>query len=414
MKDLERVVLVISAGDFPRAALTEVIGYCGCKTEWLEPGLEWPLRLRHMVPHVVLADEDARYLEPVMRRNPDTPLVLVTQQGRGRPSIIHSVFRAIRKPISCAPVVFAIERALIFRELAVDCWQRPDLSISQLLGESAQMQQLYRRIDDVATHDKNVLICGERGTGRKRAALEIHRRSARSAGMIHFVDCHVLTAMTYPREVLEPLLQHAHAAGTRNSKDTLFLGEVGALSQSLQSKLLTALRERKATLSDDADPVDLDIRVIASTGDPLEKLAEEGRFLPELLELIGQDQLRVSALRERREDVLFLAADLTDRAAQNPRLHVADLPPETRALLLTYNWPGNARELRSVLAHALALTDGPIGPLDLDLPQPTDAAAFRATLSIVKERDQQRKTDGMSAADAIASAYENPRVIFSP
>jgi len=366
MRREQPVVLVVTTGDFPKQALTEIIGYCGCDAAWLGPGIDWLLKLEHLAPDVVLADEDARYFKPLMDRNPGVPLLLAVQAGRGRSPVVQSIFCRLSKPLRYAQVVFAIEQALLYRKIAIDCWDDPGADMLELLGRSQSMRELYIAVDEAARREDNVLISGERGTGKRRLALGIRQSSSRWAGPVHLVDCRHLVQMDIEAELFEPLLREDSENAICGS--TLFLGEVGTLSPSSQSRLLTALRERRVRLAATAGEIPLDVRIVAGTGEPLEKLAEEERFLPELLELLGQHRLTIPPLRDRKDDVSFLARRVVASVAADPGSAAPVLSAPAEELMQSYNWPGNAHELRSVVANAAVLSRGVITPADIDVP----------------------------------------------
>lgn len=374
-------VLVLSAGDFAREGFVESITCCGCQTNWVGPTDGLPRALLEAAPDVILADEDAAHLRPLLARHPDTPLILATQTGRSRPHILHNVFRKLTKPVTYAQIVLHIERALAYRRVAIDCWQQPIFGLAELLGASDQMQPVYEGIDRLAELDENTLVTGERGVGRGLVARAIHARSSGEA--LHTVDCAGLSHGTFVSELLDPLRAQADAGIGRS---TVLLSEVGTLSHSLQDKLLTALRERGRPAAGPASGEPLSVRVLATTSDPLEKLAEEDRFHPQLPALLSAQTLNVPPLRDRTDDVLFLARRIVERLRDDPALPAVHFPPATEALMLTYPWPGNIRELRKVVARAAVLANGLISPSDLDLPHPSEAAIREATTHVMTNR----------------------------
>lgn len=366
------VVVVVSAGAFPEAAVSEVIGFCGCDVAWLSSGGDWPGKVSGLKADVILGDEESRHLRAVVERNPWAPLVMAKGDESARSAVIRQPFRCISKPVSVAQIVFSVERALLFKKTAVDPWSDPSSDLSQLMGSSDRMTRLYRMAANLARQEGHVVVCGERGTGKERLARAIHRWSSRAAGPIHFVDCRTVPEAMFERRVFVPLLEHPLNLYKNISGSTLFLGEVATLSPSLQGKLLTALLEGQFTL--DAEEIGLDVRVIGSSGVPLEKLVEDGRFLPTLANMLGQHELRIPALRQRKEDIVSLARGIVECVRATPGVRGPTLAPETEAALLAYKWPGNARELRSVVAHAALLRDGVIRPEDVDVPQCARAA----------------------------------------
>ena len=394
MKTSLPVVLVVNAGEFAQDVIREIVGYCGCSVEWLDAGVAWPPKLPRKEPAVVFGDEDARCLPLVMQQYPEASLVLAVQAGRGRSPVTQSVFSTVSKPVSFAGVVFAIERALVYRALAVGAWREAAGDVSDLLGGAGCMRRLYEAAEEMAGRDCHVAISGERGTGKERMARAIHRWSVRAAAPFAAADCRAFREQGQLTALLAGVVGRSAKRPHNVLSCTLFLGEVGSLSLSIQGELLTALRERRIRAIGDAEGIDLDIRVITASGDTLEKLAEEGRFLPELVGVLGERRVWIPPLRQRKDDVVFLARRVLARIDRERGIRAPLLPPSTEMLMLSYNWPGNARELRSVVAHAALLADGVIGPKDIDLPQPPDRLAQEAALRVLTNWAGERMVKG--------------------
>jgi len=391
MSNEQPVVMVLSAGEFARRALSEVIGYSGCRVVWIESDEEWPEEANRLKPDVIFADEDALHLRTIMNRAPKVPLVLAVQASGGVSPVIHNVFRAVGKPVSPAQAVLGIARALVFRRVAIDCWTQTREDVSTLLGRSASMQAVYGRMSEIAVADGHVLLGGERGSGLAAIARAIHDGSRRVREPIEFVNCRDVHKVSFDKLLFGHLRQCSHEAGSRTLHGTLFLGEVGKLSLPLQRKLLTALQERRASVEGSAaEEIDLNLRVIAATSDRLEKLVEEGRFSPELLALLSTHRLEVPPLRERKDDVSFLARALIGEIGIEPVLVGPELPATTEALMLVYQWPGNVEELRWVLGRAAARTEGPISTKDVGLPRAHDEADYEDTLATLAARAQEQ------------------------
>jgi len=225
------------------------------------------------------------------------------------------------------------------------------------------MRQLRQQIRRLAERPKVVLICGESGAGKELVALGLHRLSSRRERPLVAVNCAAIPASLLESE----LFGHTRGAFTTALDDhpgyfqqadmgTLFLDEIGELSEECQAKLLRVLetgcfrpvgarKEQKA-----------DVRILAATNRDLRQQCLEGTFRKDLFFRLGVE-VRVPALRERREDVPALVEHFLAKLAVEYRRPVR-LTPEAMERLRQYPWPGNVRQLRSVLEHAVAMSDG--------------------------------------------------------
>jgi two-component system response regulator FlrC len=218
----------------------------------------------------------------------------------------------------------------------------------------------------VAATECTVLIIGESGTGKEVLARFIHRNSPRAARPFVAVNCAAI-----PETMLEAMLfgyergaftgAHASHAGKFEQAQggTLLLDEVTEMPLGLQAKLLRVLQEREVERLGGRSPVSLDVRVLATTNRRLREDVGAGRFREDLYYRLNVFPLAIPPLRARRDDVLPLAMQLLG-ARCRPGAPIPALSAEAAHLLLTYPWPGNARELDNLLQRALILLNGPV------------------------------------------------------
>ncbi len=232
-----------------------------------------------------------------------------------------------------------------------------------LVGGDRRMRQLYDLIAQVAPSDATVLIRGESGTGKELVARALHDGSPRADGPFVSVNCSALAETLLESE----LFGHVRGAFTGATSDrrgrfeearggTLFLDEIGDVSPAVQVKLLRVLQERVITRVGDNRPVPVDARVVSATNRDLEALLATGRLREDFYYRIKVVRLDIPPLRERREDIPMLAADLLARHGGRG----VSLSPPTVARLMQHSWPGNVRELENALQHALVLCGGPV------------------------------------------------------
>jgi DNA-binding NtrC family response regulator len=246
----------------------------------------------------------------------------------------------------------------------------------ELVGESLALRQAFAVLELAARSDVTVLLEGETGTGKELAARALHEASARRRGPFVAVDCGALPESLVDSE----LFGHVRGAFTgatsdrkgalaRASGGTLFLDEIDGVSAAVQARLLRALEERAIRPVGADRELPLDLRLVVASQAPLPARVAEGRFRADLFYRIAVLHLRLPALRERREDIAPIVAELLRRRGMQPG------PIEGPGLqrLCAHDWPGNVRELRNAIDRAVALSPGAERFLDLRLSLATQA-----------------------------------------
>ena len=328
----------------------------------------------------------------------------------------------ITKPFEVEQLRAIARRALRRRELedrVAELQSRLDQQHGggALVGVSAPMRELYRRLARAARAPVDVLIRGETGTGKELIAREIHRLSDRAEAPFVAVNTSAIAASLAESE----LFGHVKGAFTGATTDrpgvfeqadggTLFLDEIGDMPLEAQAKILRVLQDRRIQPVGSSRTIAVDVRVICATHQDLEAAVVSGRFRQDLYYRVRGIELALPPLRSRREDILLLATHFLERAtpASNEPLDAdqptageppASEPPAFRFAadaidrLLAYGWPGNVRELEQTIASAAALADGPeIRAADLpiaaaDVPAGLDFSAY-ADLPLTEAKDR--------------------------
>ncbi|HWX23791.1 MAG TPA: sigma 54-interacting transcriptional regulator, partial [Vicinamibacteria bacterium] len=219
----------------------------------------------------------------------------------------------------------------------------------------------------VAETKSTVLILGETGTGKELLARAIHDRSAQREMPLIKVNCAAI-----PETLLESeLFGHVRGAftGATSSKKgkfaladggTIFLDEIGAMTTTLQAKLLRVLQEREFEPLGAELTQRVDVRVIAATNRDLKQLVSEGRFLEDLYYRLNVIPMVLPPLRERREDVEVLVEHFVQKHTQRIGKRIERLEDGVLAALIAYDWPGNVRELENTIERAVVLARGPV------------------------------------------------------
>jgi two-component system response regulator PilR (NtrC family) len=237
----------------------------------------------------------------------------------------------------------------------------------RLIGRSPAMQQLRDMIARVARSQAPVHVFGESGTGKELVAQLIHESGARREGQFVAVNCGAI-----PTELMESeLFGHKRGSFTGAVADkkgliqsaeggTLFLDEIADLPLHMQVKLLRVVQEKAVRAIGEAREEPVDVRILSATHKNLVDLVAEGRFREDLFYRINVIELRVPALRERREDIPDLAEVILRRLARRMSTKAPTLDPAALEALQGYAFPGNVRELENVLERALTLCTGDV------------------------------------------------------
>ena len=276
---------------------------------------------------------------------------------------------------STAAELKQVEKRLRSRRRALGRGAEQALDSSGLVAQSAAMLSAIELARRVARVDTTVLLSGETGVGKERLARLIHEESPRSAGPFVAINCGAV-----PESLLESeLFGHAKGAFTGASQDrpglfeaanggTLLLDEIGDVPASMQVKLLRVLQEREIRRVGENGTRHVDVRVLAATHRDLLAEVHAARFRQDLYYRLRVVEIRVPALRERRDDILPLARSFLVRAAERLGRKVTGFTPKAAHQLVRYPWPGNARELENAIERAVVLSRGSRLDLD-DLPE---------------------------------------------
>jgi two-component system response regulator HydG len=243
----------------------------------------------------------------------------------------------------------------------------------ELIGNSPQMQEVYRLAVGVAPTSSTVLILGESGTGKELTARAIHQHSPRARNAFVAVNCSAI-----PVELVESeLFGHMRGAFTGATatrpglfetadRGTLFLDEVGDLPPLAQVKLLRALQEGEVKRVGSNETKHVDVRVIAATNVDLTSRIAAGRFREDLYYRLNVVAISLPPLRERREDIPLLAYHFLQKYAARSNASIRRFSPEAMQVLESHRWPGNVRELENAIEHSVVFCkDGVIQPTDL-------------------------------------------------
>jgi two-component system response regulator AtoC len=344
-------------------------------------------------------------LDGVKRLELDVPVILLTAYGTVASAVQamqRGAFDYVLKPFDADELKLRVSRALALRRFRAEnefLREGPggEPGLDELIGVSAKLRQVVELAKQVAESDASVLITGETGTGKEILARSIHRRSPRAERLLVPVN---LAAV--PLELLESeLFGHARGAFTgavaeRAGKleladgGTLFLDEVGDAPLALQPKLLRVLQDGVIERVGSNQSRRVDVRVISATNRNLEESIAAGQFRSDLYYRLRVIQVEMPPLRERPEDIRYLAGHFLRHFGQRRPGGPPGITHEALRLLEGYRWPGNVRELENVIERAVVLCRGDtIGTSLLDVREPAiEAAPERGGLRLDEALDR--------------------------
>jgi two-component system nitrogen regulation response regulator NtrX len=329
-------------------------------------------------PNVVLLDiwlegsplDGLQVLDRIQRDHPDLPVIVISGHGTietAVSAIKKGAYDFLEKPFNADRLLVLIERACESARL-----KRENIELKlklgddrELIGRSPSIQQVRVAVQRVAATGSRVLITGPPGAGKEVVARLIHDQSKRADGP--FV---VINAATIAPERMEVELFGCEAGylgperprqlGTfeRAHGGSLLLDEVADMPLETQSKILRVLQEQRFVRLGGQRPVQVDVRVLATSNRDLQGEMAAGRFREDLFYRLSVVPIRVPALAERRADIPLLATHFMQRAAEASGLPVRKLSPEAVALMQSAEWPGNVRQLRNVLEWLLIMAPG--------------------------------------------------------
>ena len=255
------------------------------------------------------------------------------------------------------------ERTLRFENQYLRNQLKNKYAFDNIIGTGRSMARIFELIDSVAGLNSTVLIQGETGTGKELIAKAIHFNSPRKDQKMVSINCGAI-----PENLLESeLFGHVKGAFTgavqnrigkfeQGNNGTIFLDEIGNMPLSLQVKLLRVLQEREFERVGGNNSIKVDVRIIAATSSNLEQMVKEGTFREDLYYRLNVIPLNMPPLRERREDIPLLIQRFISQFCETHKLEMKTMSPQVMKALMSYEWPGNVRQLENIVERMVALT----------------------------------------------------------
>jgi DNA-binding NtrC family response regulator len=353
----------------------------GYQVEWVQSGEDALTCLRDGTYDLLVVDVQMPGMSgldvtrEVRTEYPSLPVVVMTAFGSMETAfeaIREGAFDYISKPMNLEELKHTVSRALAQRAFRDRPEETGEAGESRdepgaIIGRSSAMVEVYKTVARVAPTKSTVLILGESGTGKELIARAIHQHSPRARRSFVAVDCGVLTETLLESE----LFGHVRGAFTGAVADkkgvfeeaqggTCFLDEIGDITPNMQAKLLRVLQEHEIRRVGGKVLVKVDVRVVAATNRNLTELVCQRMFRRDLYYRLHVITILLPPLRERAEDIPALAHRFLQRYSREHRKDVAAIADEAMALLYSYSWPGNIRELENAIERAVALAPQPI------------------------------------------------------
>jgi len=401
--NIEDKILIVDDQPSVRFGLRSLLEAEGYRAVEAETGDQAIRLITEQSPQLILLDlklpdADGLTLLPRIKAIDDeTPVVILTAHGT-----IETAIQALKagaenfltKPFDPDSLLILIGRMLeqrrARRHRRLIGLAQEQVAAEYFLGKSETIKRIHATVEKLADSETTVLLQGETGTGKGMVANLIHRLSARREKPFVAINCAGLS-----RELLESeLFGHEKGAftGAVASKaglfelahqGTIFFDEIAEMEPAIQARLLNVLEQKRFRRVGGVQEKEVAVRIIAATNRILQNEVKRGRFREDLFYRLNVMPIALPPLRECREDIPPLVAHFIDHFNQRLNRRVEGVTPKAEAMLLSYNWPGNIRELRNIIERAMILCGGDrIHASDLPLGGAADENASEEFLSL--------------------------------
>ncbi len=370
-------ILICDDEEIMRDVLETVLSGAGYKVQLAQRGEEAIEAYAEHPFDVVLMDVSMpgigglTTLEEIMKMDDEAVVLMITAFATFDTAISaweKGAKGCIRKPFKNEQILALVAKGIKTRrneEERQTLRQAMSRSVSRdsIVGRSEKMEEIFRLVERIAPARSTILITGESGTGKEVIAKQIHQSSLRADNPFVVVNC-----SNIPSELLESeLFGHTKGAftGAVSAKKglfevadsgSIFLDEIGDLRPEIQVRLLRVIQEREFTPLGETTPVSVDVRIIAATNVDLKEAVKTGVFREDLYYRLSVVPIELPALRERKEDILPLAQHFIAKYNEENARNISDkFSPEVLALLESYYYPGNVRELENIIERAVVI-----------------------------------------------------------
>jgi len=370
-----RILIVEDDAVFLRPLL-RVVDAEGYEVRAMQSGEAALELLRHEDFDLVLADKQLPKMDgielvrQIKAGHPDVAIVVMTAHAT-----VQSAVEALRlgavdfllKPFDLTEAVLAIRHAIELQELRLAKGARvrrnqDQFSFDRIVAQSECMREVFELAQSVVELDTTVMIDGETGVGKELLARAIHFSGGRRDKPFLAVNCAAIPGELFESELFgfrkgafTGATESRRGVFQRANGGTLLLDEIGEMPLHLQAKLLRVIEEGRVAPIGADQPVEVDVRILASTNRDLQREVEEGRFRLDLFYRLSVMPIRMPPLRERPSDIPLLAEHFLESSTRRCKKAVRAIAPTAMQALCRYSWPGNVRELQNVIERAVIL-----------------------------------------------------------
>ncbi|HET6459521.1 MAG TPA: sigma-54 dependent transcriptional regulator [Syntrophales bacterium] len=338
-------------------------------------------------------------LERVIRDYPSTPVIIITAHGTiatAVDSLKKGAFDYITKPFERDELKNTIHKAIRTRRLNEEelLVSPDDIDRQGIIGSSEPMLKIYDTIKKVAPTTTTVLISGETGTGKDLIAYAIHRNSPRRDNPFVKINCAAIAEnlieselFGYERGAFTGAVSAKPGRFELADKGTLFLDEVGEIPRDMQVKLLRVIQDHEFERVGGLRTIKVDVRLIAATNRNLLQDVKDGRFREDIYYRLNVFPTHLPPLRERREDILPLADYFIEKFNSKLDRQVKHIDSRVKDLLVSYDWPGNIRELENLIERVVLMAGGDTINFEDSPPEWKSAAE---AISVTQQGEQKK------------------------
>lgn len=381
-------ILIVDDQEDIRSLIEGILEDEGYKTRAAKDSQSAEKLIAEKAPDLVILDiwlensemDGMELLKKLVKSHAGLPVIMISGHGNietAVSAIQMGAYDFIEKPFKADKLLVLSSRALEASRLKRENQElklKAFGNVSELHGHSQAIQQVCQSIERVAPANSRVLVTGEPGTGKSVAARMIHAMSRRADKNYVVLNCAIMTPDRIEAELFgtegngagrtEGVLEQAH-------NGTLVLDEVADMPMETQAKIVRVLQEHSFTRVGGTQKIEVDVRVIASTNQDLQELMTQGKFRQDLFYRLNVVPIEIPALQDRLEDIPMLAGFFMDIAAKNANTQPRAFADDAMALMQSYDWPGNVRQLRNVIEWLLIMAPGPSqSPITADMLPP--------------------------------------------
>jgi DNA-binding NtrC family response regulator len=310
-------------------------------------------------------------LRKIKEINPKIPVIMITAHGTTDTAVEAMKIGAldyISKPFDIDELKVVIKKALEYKSLNDEInylRERLDESSSKIVFESRSMEEVLKLVYKVAPTEANVLILGESGTGKELIADEIHRLSKKNKGPLIKLNCGAFAEnlleselFGYEKGAFTGAVSRKKGKFELAEGGTVFLDEIGEISEAMQVKLLRVLQEKEFERVGGETTIKGDFRIIAATNKDLKSMVDNNKFREDLYYRLNVVPIKISPLRERKDDIPLLIEYSIDKFSSQMGKNRFRISNEALDLMMKYDWPGNIRELQNIVERCVILASG--------------------------------------------------------